>query len=485
MFKLNVRYIVKLLGMTHLLESFFMLAATGVAFGYGGCDFYPLLISTGIMSGTGLLLYLIGRKGNDYRSGRREGMLSVSFMWTMFSFLGMLPYLISGYIDNVTDAFFETMSGFTTTGATILTDIEALPKGLLFWRSLTQWQGGIGIIVFTVALMPIFGGTPSQLFDAETPSITHERFLPRITQVAKRLFGIYLLITGVVFGLLWIGPMNAYDAINHALTTVSTGGYSTKNEGVAYWQSAYTEYIICFGMCLGATNITLLYFSLRRHWHKLVRDEELHWFYGVIATATVIVTIWLLVHQHETSIEKAFRQSLFQVASLISTTGYLTADYSTWGAFFTFIMLFISVVAGCAGSTSGGLKMGRFVILIKNMLNEFKKQTHPNAVLPIRMSGQIIPSHIVQRVSTFAFVYMGLILLGGVVLVLDGLNFEEALGISVSAVGNVGPALGQYTDGNFSALSAFPKWILSFLMMIGRLEIFTVLTILLPGFWKR
>ena len=216
-----------------------------------------------------------------------------------------------------------------------------------------------------------------------------------------------------------------------------------------------------------------------------MRDEELHWFYGVIATATVIVTIWLLVHQHETRIEKAFRQSLFQVASLISTTGYLTADYSTWGAFFTFIMLFISVVAGCAGSTSGGLKMGRFVILIKNMLNEFKKQTHPNAVLPIRMSGQIIPSHIVQRVSTFAFVYMGLILLGGVVLVLDGLNFEEALGISVSAVGNVGPALGQYTDGNFSALSAFPKWILSFLMMIGRLEIFTVLTILLPGFWKR
>ncbi len=485
MFKLNVRYIVKLLGMTHLLESFFMLTATGVAFGYDGPDFYPLLVSTGIMSGTGLLLYLIGRKGNDYRSGRREGMLSVALMWTMFSFLGMLPYLISGYINNIADAFFETMSGFTTTGATILTDIEALPKGLLFWRSLTQWQGGIGIIVFTVALMPIFGGTASQLFDAETPSITHERFLPRITQVAKRLFGIYLLITGVVFGLLWIGPMNAYDAINHALTTVSTGGYSTKNASIAYWQSPYIEYVICFGMCLGATNITLLYFSLRKHWHKLVCDEELHWFYAVVGTATVFVTAWLLVQHHETNIEQAFRQSLFQVASLISTTGFLTVDYTNWGSFFTIVMLFVSVVAGCAGSTSGGLKMGRFVILIKNMLNEYKKQTHPNAVLPIRMSGQIIPSHIVQRVSTFAFVYVGLILLGVAVLLLDGLTFEEAMGVSVSAVGNVGPALGQYADGNLAALSAFPKWMLSFLMMTGRLEIFTVLTILLPGFWKR
>lgn len=485
MFKLNIRYIVKLLGMTHLLESIFMLAATGVAFWYDGCDFYPLLISSGIMIGTGFLLYLIGRKGNDDRAGRREGMLSVALMWTMFSFLGMMPYLLSGYIGNVTDAFFETMSGFTTTGATILTDIEALPKGLLFWRSLTQWQGGIGIIVFTVALMPILGGTASQLFDAETPSITHERFLPRITQVAKRLFGIYLLITGVVFGLLWVGPMDAYDAINHALTTVSTGGYSTKNASIAYWQSPYIEYVICLGMCISATNITLLYFALRRQWHKLMHDEELQWFYAIAGTATVFVTVWMLVQHHETGIEQAFRQSLFQVTSLISTTGYLTADYTNWGSFFTIVMLFVSVVAGCAGSTSGGLKMGRFVILIKNMLNEFKKQTHPNAVLPIRMSGQIIPSHIVQRVSTFAFVYVGLILVGVAVLLLDGLTFEEAMGVSVSAVGNVGPALGQYADGNLAALSAFPKWLLSFLMMTGRLEIFTILTILLPGFWKR
>lgn len=469
----------------NILESFFMIVAAGVAFWYKGDDFYPLLYSSGIMFVAGWGMYLLGWKADDYSSGRREGMLSVALTWTVLSFFGMMPYWLSGYIDNPTDAFFETMSGFTTTGATILNDIEKLPKGLLFWRSLTQWQGGIGIIVFTIALMPMFGGSASLLFDAEASGITHERFLPRITQVAKRLFGIYLLTTTIFFLLMWIGPMDLYDAINHAFTTVSTGGYSTKNASIAYWNSPYIEYVIAIGMAVSATNITLIYFAIHRGWRKLLGDDEFRWFGSVIVVATLVVTVWLLIRAQGAGIEETFRQSLFQIVSLITTTGYLTVDYSTWGHFFTLIALLVMMVAGCAGSTSGGLKMGRFVILVKNMLNEFHKQTHPNAVLPVRMSGQVISSQIVQRVSTFAFVYMGLVLFGCMVLLLDNLSFEEALGLAVSSVSNVGPALGHYTSGNVSDLSVFPKWILSFLMMVGRLEIFTVLTLLLPGFWKR
>lgn len=276
---LNVRFIVKMLGVMFILETFFMLAATVVAFLYRGSDVYPLLISSGILFGTGFLFYSMGFKANEHSAGRREGMLIVTLTWILFSLFGMLPFYIGGYIDNVTDAFFETMSGFTTTGSTILTNIEALPKGILFWRSLTQWQGGIGMVVFTVALMPIFGGGASQMFDAETPGITHERFRPRITQVAKRLWGVYVFLTLFLVGLLWAGPMNLYDAVNHAFTAISTGGYSTKNASIAYWNSSYIEYVITIFMFIGATNMTLVYFCFNGNVKKLIKDEEFRWFF--------------------------------------------------------------------------------------------------------------------------------------------------------------------------------------------------------------
>jgi trk system potassium uptake protein TrkH len=469
----------------HILESFFMLIAVAVAWYCEGTDLYPLLISSGIMLGAGLVFYLSGRNIEDASAGRREGMLTVALTWILLSFFGMMPYCLGGYISNFTDAYFETMSGFTTTGATILNDVESLPQGILLWRSLTQWQGGIGIIVFTVALMPVFGGTALQLFNAEISGIAHEPFLPRVTQAAKRLFGIYVANTVVLTLLLWAGPMNLYDAVNHALTTLSSGGYSTKNAGITYWDSPYIEYILCFFMCLSATNITLLYFTVKRQWHKLLKDDEFRWFYSTILIAGTVVTAWLFFLHYEGNIEHAFRKAFFQVTSLISTTGYLTADYSDWGGLFVIIALFLMTICGCAGSTSGGLKVGRFVILIKNMLNEFKKQTHPNAVISVRMSGQVIPAHIVQRVQTFAFVYMVLIVIGSAVFLLDGLVFEEALATTVSAIGNIGPGLGKYTNGNFHDLSIVSKWVFSFLMVTGRLEIFTILTLLLPGFWKQ
>jgi potassium uptake protein trkH len=341
------------------------------------------------------------------------------------------------------------------------------------------------MIVFTVALLPIFGGTASQLFDAETTGITHDRFRPRITQVAKRIFGLYVLITLAILLLLWIGPMNLFDALNHAMTTVATGGYSTKNNGLAYWHSAYTEYIVILGMFIGATNFTLLYFALRGHSQKLFHDHEFRWFCIVIATTTIVTTAWILLRHNETNPELAFRHALFHITSLISTTGLLTVNYSSWGSFFAFIALFVIIVAGCAGSTSGGLKMGRFMILVKDLLNEFKRQTHPRAVLPLRAGGQVIPEHVVQRVYTFAIIYVGLILFGCTVLTFEGIDLGDALGLAATSVGNAGPGIGHFADGNFSAISSFNKWILSFLMIVGRLEIFTVLTPLLPGFWRR
>lgn len=469
-----------------ILETLFMLAATAVAFIYKENDLYPLALSSGIMFGTGLLFYLFGFRANEYTVGRREGMIVVTLTWIFSSLLGMLPYYLGGYIGTITDAYFETMSGFTTTGSTVLTNIEALPHGVLFWRSLTQWQGGIGMIVFTVAVMPIIGGGASQMFDAETTGITHERFRPRIAQVAKRVWGVYVFLTIILILLLWAGPMNLYDAVNHAMTTMATGGYSTKNASIAYWDSAYIDYTITIFMCLGATNMTLFYFFFNGKFSKLLKDEETRWFYIFVIVTMFVVTAWLVFKGLAPGFPEAFRLASFQVATLVSTCGYATADYIPWGPFFWLIAIILMIICGCAGSTCGGLKMGRMMILTKSLFNEFKKRTHPHAVVPVRVNGHVLSPDIVYRVLSFAFVYISLIVISCLVLMADNVGFEESIGAVVSAISNTGPGLGAVGPvGNYSELPDFTKWVLSFVMMTGRLEIFTVLTLLLPGFWKQ
>ncbi len=475
-----------MLGLMFLLETCFLLVATGVAFFDKGDDFIPFLLSSGILAGAGVLLYLIGFRANEYAAGRREGMLTVTLTWVFFSLFGMLPYYLGGYTESITDAFFESMSGYTTTGASIFSDIESLPKGILFWRSMTQWQGGIGMIVFSVALLPIFGGGASQLFDAETPSITHERFRPRVAQVAKRLSGVYIFLTACLAGLLWAGPMNLFDAVNHALTTISTGGYSTKNTSIAYFQSSYVEYVITIFMFIGSTNMTLVYFFFNRQGGKLIRDEEFRWFFFLVLGTICLVTVWLLGNGYVAGLGDAFRAAAFNVISLVSTSGFMTHDYNIWGAFFWWVAILLMIICGCSGSTSGGLKMGRVVILSKNLSNAFMKQTHPHAVIPVRMNGHVVSGEIVQRVLAFACVYMALIIVSCFVLTFNGMEFGESLSAVTSSLGNVGPGLGSVGPaGNFAEVPAFSKWYLSFLMLTGRLEIFTVLTILLPGFWKQ
>ncbi|MDR0395161.1 MAG: TrkH family potassium uptake protein [Tannerella sp.] len=486
--KINVLYIVKIIGLILILETIFLLIATGVAFIYGGADRVPMLISSGIMLGAGLLCAIAGRKANEYHAGRREGMLTVTFTWMVLSFFGMMPFYIGGYIDNITDAYLETMSGFTTTGSTVLEDIESLPYGILFWRILLQWQGGIGMVVFTVALLPMFGVGASQLFDAETTGFSHERFRPRVTQVAKRLSGVYLLLTLLLTLLLWAGPMDFYEAIYHAMGSISTGGYSTKNASVAYWHSPYIEYVVLLGMCLGGMKLPLFFFALKGEFKQLRNDEETRWYLLYMLFFIVVTVAWLFYKGYETGIsdvENTIRKGAFQVVSLTTTTGFITSDFVAWGPFYWLIAIFLMLICGCGGSTSGGLKMGRALILVKNMLNEFRKQTHPAAILPVRVNGRAVSQDIIYRVHIFALVYVLLICFSWIFLLVNGLTFEEAIGTSISAISNVGPSLGSLADGHLSTLSPLSKWYISFLMMVGRLEIFTVITLLLPGFWKR
>lgn len=486
MSQLNIQFILKMLGLMFILEFLFVLVAVAVAMFYGGDDIYPLLQTGGIMLVSGLVLYFIGFRANERAAGRREGMITVTLTWGLLSFLGMLPFTLGGYISNPADAYFETMSGFTTTGATILKDIEALPKGILFWRSLIQWQGGVGMIVFTVALMPIFGGGASQLFDAESASITHDRFRPRITQVAKRLWGVYVLLTAILTVLLWAGPMDLFDAICHSFTTLATGGYSTKNASVAYWDSPYVEYMITAFMFVGAVNITLFYYLLKGNYKKLIFDEELRWFFFIVLTAITVATGWVYFNGFEPGFEPSFRKAAFQVMTCVTTTGFFTADYIPWGPFFWLLALLLMIICGCSGSTVGGLKTGRFVILVKSLLNEFKKQTHPHAVIPVRMDGHAVPVDIVRSVLVFSFVYILMIVVCCFLLMFNGVGFEEAIGGTVSCASNSGPGLGTVGPvSNYSGLPDFSKWVLSFIMMTGRLEIFTVLTLFLPGFWKQ
>ena len=469
-----------------MLETGFLLLAAGVAWLHQGPDMPVLLISAGWMLVAGLLFYVIGRKADEHHAGRREGILTISLTWIILSLFGMVPFLAGGYITSFSDAFFETMSGFTTTGMSVFDDVEQLPEGILFWRSLMQWQGGVGVVVFTIALLPLFGGGALQLFDAEMPGFSNERFLPRVAQVAKWLSGVYLIITLFFALLLWIGPMDFFDAVNHAMAGISTGGYSTKNASIAYWDSAYTEYVMIACIGVGGMKLPLFFFALKGNIKPLRHDEETRWYllYMLVFIAITLVGLFLLHFEAGSSVEKMIRQAIFFVVSLATSTGYKTADYQFWGNFYLLLALFLMLTCGCRGSTSGGIKIGRVMIMLKNVYNEFRKQTHPAAIFPVRVSGHAISQDIISRVHVFIIVYFLLIGFSWLVLILCGLSFDGALYTSISAIGNVGFWSASFGDGSIQSLPVVTKWFLSFIMMTGRLELFTVLTLLLPNFWR-
>ncbi|MDC6365968.1 potassium transporter TrkG [Muricauda sp. AC10] len=436
-------------------------------------------------------------RGHKKEVKRREGYMVVTFGWVIMSLSGMLPYLFSGAIPSVTDAFFETISGYTTTGASILNDIESLPEGILLWRSLTHWIGGMGIIVLAIAILPLLGIGGMQLFAAEAPGPGGDKLHPRITDTAKRLWFIYFGYTMAETLLLKLAGMSFFDAINHALSTLSTGGFSTKNASVAYWNDApLIQYIIIVFMFLAGTNFVLSYFAFTGKVQRVLRDEEFKVYSILVAIFTIVAGLIIYfeanvpVSDYHPQVlgaaESSFRHGLFQVLAIVTTTGFVSADFTNWTPFLTVFFFGLMFLGGSAGSTAGGIKVMRHLLIIKNGILEFKRTLHTNAIIPVRYNQKTVDEHIVYNVIAFFVLYMLLFIIGALVLGYLGLDFESAIGGAASSLGNVGPALGDLNPVvNFNALPAFGKWWCGFLMLLGRLELFTVLILFVPYFWKK
>ncbi|MFY0592531.1 TrkH family potassium uptake protein [Roseivirga sp.] len=482
--RFNIKVIADLLGIILLINGGFMALCIPVSVYYKESDWISILIASLITIASGFLLRLVKRKNQNKELKKKDGYIIVSAGWVVLSLFGALPYIISGAIPSFGNAFFETMSGYTTTGASILTDIEVVPKGILFWRSLTQWIGGMGMIVLALAILPFLGIGGMQLFAAEAPGITPDKLQPRIQETAKRLWFLYVGLTLAEAIALFVAGMGPFDAINHSLTTMATGGFSTTNDSMQL-DSPVIQYIVIFFMFLAGTSFTLTYFALKRNFKKVVKNEEFIVYTSFIVVITVVVTIALLFVQDQ-PLEKSFREALFQVVSLVTTTGFVSADYTAWAPFLSVLFFILLFVGGSAGSTAGGVKIIRHVVLFKNSFLELKRQLHPSAVMPVRISGKAMDQGIVYNVLAFIMIYILVFLVGVVLLSAMNVEFDTAFGAVATSLGNVGPGIGEVGPvDNFSAMPMAGKWLLSTLMLLGRLELFTVLMLLSPHFWKK
>lgn len=443
----------------------------------------------------GLLMFRT--RNHQKQMNKREGYLVVTFGWIIMALSGTLPYILTNSIPSFTSAFFETMSGYTTTGATILNDIEIVPKGVLFWRSLTHWIGGMGIIVLAVAILPLLGIGGMQIFAAEAPGPSTDKLHPRITDTAKRLWLIYFAYTAAETILLKVAGMSFFDAINHALSTLSTGGFSTKNASVAFWNDQpIIQYIIIVFMFLAGTNFVLSYFAFKGKVQKVLRDEEFKLYFKFIFVFTLIssLIIYFKADFSQSTIEhpmvwgraeSSVRHALFQVLTVITTTGFITADYTMWTTFLVVFFFGLMFLGGSAGSTSGGVKVVRHLIMIKNGFLEFKRTLHPNAILPVRYNTKSVSGEIVFNILAFFILYMLSFIIGALVFSMFNIDYQSSIGLAASSLGNIGPALGNFGPvDNYAALPELAKWWCSFLMLIGRLELFTVLIVLTPFFWR-
>ncbi len=494
---LNLKIIYRFLGITAIMNGIFMLFAVPFSIYHEEVAKWGILNAGIITISIGLLLYFFN-KPKSTNIQKKEGYLIVTLGWLTLSFTGMLPYLLSGAIPNLTNAFFETISGYSTTGSSILTDIESMPKGILFWRSATHWIGGMGIIVLTIAILPMLGIGGMQLFMAEAPGPSADKLHPRITDTAKRLYLIYVILTFAQFLLLKVAGMSWFDAINHAMATVSTGGFSTKNASVAYWNGIpAVQYIIIFFMFIAGTNFVLTYFALKGKVQKMFQSEEFKYYLFGILGVSLLIAIIIYFFQDpnlQTTIahpkvygnaESAIRHALFQVISVVTTTGFVTADFTMWSFFATGIFFALFFTGGSAGSTSGGIKIVRHIVMLKNSFLEFKKALHPNAIIPVRYDGKTVSQNIVFNILSFFILYMLIFIVSTVILTILGLDIMSAFGAAASSLGNIGPAIGSVSPvDNFAHLSIGAKWFCSFLMLIGRLELFTVLILFTPFFWR-
>jgi trk system potassium uptake protein len=481
--RINYQPISNVVGVLMVLLGLSMFFTAGISYIYSGSDFRDFLICGGITVLSGALLWF-SKFSTSTIVNKREGYLIVAMGWFFLGIFGALPFMLTGVTTNFADAFFESVSGFTTTGATIFSDIESLPPGILFWRSMTHWIGGMGIIVLTVALFPLLGIAGIELFVAESPGPTADKVHPRIKETAKRLWFIYFGLTMTLFFLLWWQGMTPFDAINHSFATMGTGGFSTKNASVAYYTSPGIQYTIILFMFIAGCNYAVLYYLFKRRFSKVWIDEEFRYYTLFILLSALILGLWIN-YMAGGSYEKNFRDGLFMLVSLVTTTGFVTADYTQWSPGLTMFYFLVLFLGACAGSTAGGIKFIRHLVFVKNMYLEFKRILHPRALIRIKINKEIVAPRILTHILVFLLLYLMTFILGSLFITLTGIDFLTAIGGVATTLGNVGPAIGKLGPvDNFGWVSDSAKWIFSVLMLLGRLELFTILIIFTPFFWR-
>lgn len=482
---LNIPIIYKALGTLLLLEALLLGLCFGMGFYFGEVNHLTFGLPSALAAVIGALLLYFGRHAEN-RMGRRDGFLIVSLTWVVFSLVGMLPFIVSGYQPRVAAAFFETMSGFTTTGATAFTDIDALPHSILLWRSITHWIGGMGIVFFTIAVLPNMGGGDVKLFSAEATGLKIGKLHPRISTTARWLWSIYSLLTITCMAAYFFGGMGLFDALCHSLSTIGTGGFSTHTASIAWFQSPRLQWIVTLFMFLASVNSTLLYlFFIKRRVRDVLHDDELRCFLVIFFVAAFSI-MGILMYADHMDFSTALRSAFFNTASLQSTTGFSDEDFMKWHPTIWLILLLISIIGACAGSTSGGLKCVRVLMVWRLTKAEFKKMLHPHAVLPVRINNTVITSQTARTVFVFFVVYFMLIMLSTFAMVAMGLSLLDAFGLAISSFSNAGPSIGHLIGplGSWGVLNDAILWINSFLMLAGRLEIFSLLLPLTPAFWR-
>ena len=481
---MNVKLLLHVLGAILLVEAAALVPSLAIAIGYGEGDAMAFVWTILLLNAVGAPMRLFV-KAEQTNLRAREGFLAVSLSWVLLSVFGALPFVFSGVIPNFVDALFESVSGFTTTGATIMTQIEGQPHGVMFWRSFTHWIGGMGVLVLTLALLPQMSGRTSHLVRAESPGPILSKIVPRMGDTAKILYLIYGVLTVIEFLLLMLAGMNAYDAAIHALGTAGTGGFSNYAASVGHFNSAWIDAIITLFMVLFGVNFVIYYKMLLRDWQDIRANEELRWFLSIFLGATAIITLTLL--PEEGNLFTALRYSSFQVASIISTTGYATANYDLWPLTARMLILVLLFFGSCAGSTAGGMKICRIGMLSKQAIREVRHTIQPRKAMVVRFEGKAVDEGVLRQVATFACIYVALILLGGFLLSLENrydmmTNFSAAL----TCVSNVGPGFGAVGPaGSFAGYGPFGKLLASFLMLAGRLEIFPMLALFHPAMWRK
>jgi trk system potassium uptake protein TrkH len=483
---MRLKPVLSVVGLLLVVVGIAMLAALAVSWYYREGDTMPILYSSliTILSGALLLVLFKATGGEELRP--REGFVIVTLGWVIIPAFGCLPFLFSGAIPSFTDAYFEAISGFTTTGASILTNVEVLPHGLLFWRSLTHWLGGMGIIVLSLAILPLLGTGGMQLFRAEVAGPTKDKLTPRIAETARLLWSVYVLITAAEVILLIFGGMPLFDAVCHSFATIASGGFSTKNASIGFFNSPYIDAVVTFFMFLAGTNFALHYAALKGNLKAHFRNDEFRFFLISYIVASVIVTAAIAGPSVHGNVLKAFRYSAFNVMSIMSCTGFATTDFALWVPIAQIVLLFLLFPGGCAGSTAGGMKNIRVLLLLRTATNELKKLIHPKLVTAVRNDGRAVEAEILFAIGGFIILYLATFAISAVVLAATGLDLVTSMSAVATCMAGCGPGLGTVGPAsNYAHLSAMAKWVLDASMLLGRLEIYSVFVVFSSSFWKR